>query len=175
MHMADRNPFTKPEFREAYEKYPWFEGYPGWDCPYPLTRVIKDGMSFSSACGLARELAHLSNTSITVARLLVYPVWEPIGFNDEERIVDWNARHQPDEQWGVVAPNSMDYDTVLNVFEEYRQLSGEAYAEELAREDLEQAAEESFREDFERNDEKDHEFDLLREELYGGGDDDDYD
>ena len=172
MHMTDSNPFTKPEFREAYEKYPWFEGYPGWDCPYPLTRVIKDGMSFSSACELAPALAYLSDTNINVARLLVYPVWEPTGFDNEERIVDWNARHQPDEQWGVVAPNSMDYDIVSNVFEAYRTWSGEAYAEELAREDLEQAAEERFYENEERNYEKDCEFDLLREELYGGDEDD---
>lgn len=160
MHMTDRNPFTKPEFREAYEKYPW-------------SRVIEDGMSFSSACELARELAYLSNTTIEVARLLVYPL--STGFineENEEHIVEWNVRHQPDEQWGVVAPNSMDYNTVSNVFEAYGMLRGVADAEELALEDLVQAAEESYYEEQQRNYEKDREFDLLQEELYGGDDDD---
>jgi hypothetical protein len=153
--MSDRNPFTKPDFREAYEKYPWFEGYPGWDCPYPLTRVIKDGMSFSGACELARKLATFSGTVVHVARLLVYPVWEPTGLDDEERIVDWNVHHKPDEQWGVVATISMDYDAISNVFDAYRVLNGEEYAEELAREDSEQEQWERLMEEDRRNYKKD--------------------
>lgn len=167
--MTDGNPFTKPQFREAYEKYPWFEGY----CDYPFSRVIKDGMSFSSACELARELANVSDTAVQVARLLVYPVWHSSDFDEEEQIVDWNVRFQPDEQWGVVAPNSLDYDTVARVFSAYELVSGDAYAEQLALEDRELAVYDSFCEDLDRNFEKDTEIDLLREELFGGDDYDD--